>query len=555
MKHFAIAILAAAMSILLLSPATSALGTTERVSVTSTELEATGGDSLNAAVSDDGRFVAFASAATDLVADDTNAMIDIFVRDRQNGTTERVSVDSSEAQATGGNSINPAISADGRFVVFRSSATNLRASDDLALHELYIRDRTAGTTEVVSVSDDEQDVGSGDYPDISADGRYVAFQSNDVPFPNPTAAGRLDVFVRDRTSGTTELVSVSDSEEQASGGGSEYPSISDDGNLIVFDSSANNLSPDDQSPHTDVFLRNRSAGTTTLVSVSSDEVQADYQSDPAVISADGLFVAFISGATNLVPNDPSSYNVFVRDLAAGTTEIASVSSDETIANSNSTVTSISADGRFVAFDAYASNLDPTDTYYSSDIFVRDRLLGTTDRRSVTANAGPGDNSFNPSISADGGVVAYESEADDLVSDDTNANFDTFVHAYDLDFDGVADWVDNCPTVANTTGQLEDSDGDIAGNACDAAGTGNADCNQAINAIDALKILRFAAGLSVAQSDPCTDVGQPIGSGFDQGDVDCSGGNPNAIDALKVLRAAANLTASTNCATQIIEPEV
>lgn len=529
-------------------------GTTQRVSVTSAELEATGGDSTDAAVSDDGRFVAFASDATDLVAGDTNGHTDIFVRDRADGTTERVSVNSAEEQALDGDSERPAISGDGRYVVFRSGATNLRAGDDVIARELYIRDRSAGTTEVVSFSDDEQDVGSGDYPDISADGRYVVFESNSVSFPNPTELGRLDIFLRDRTAGTTELVNISDSEEQASNGGSWYPTISDDGNLVAFASSANNLSPDDAQIHSNIFLRNRSAGTTTLVDVNSAEEQADYQTGGTgpVISANGLFVAFISGATNLVPNDPDRYDVFVRDLAAGTTEMASVGSDEAAANSNSVTPAISASGRFVAWDSYASNLDPTDTYYSSDIFVRDRLQGTTERVSVTADAGPGDNSFNPSISADGGVVAYESEATDLVSDDTNGNFDAFVHAYDLDADGVADWVDNCPTVANTDGQAADVDGDLAGDACDAPGTGNVDCNQVVNATDALKILRYVAGLSVAQSEPCKDVGQTIGSGFKQGDVDCSGA-VLATDALKVLRRVAGLAAASNCSGPIIGP--
>ena len=140
-------------------------------------------------------------------------------------------------------------------------------------------------------------------------------------------------------------------------------------------------------------------------------------------------------------------------------------------------------------------------------------------------------------------MAFDSLATDLVSGDTNAKSDVFVHAYDIDYDGVSDFIDNCPTVANTTGQGDDIDGDLAGDACDAPGTGNVDCNQVINSIDALKVLRFSASLSVAQSEPCTDIGQAIGSGFDQGDVDCSGGNPNSIDALKILRAVASLPVS------------
>ena len=137
---------------------------------------------------------------------------------------------------------------------------------------------------------------------------------------------------------------------------------------------------------------------------------------------------------------------------------------------------------------------------------------------------------------------FDAAAVDLVADDTNGKIDVFVHAYDIDGDGVSDFSDNCITVANTAGQANDQDGDIAGDACDAAGTGNADCNQAINSVDSLKILRYAAGLSVVQSDPCKDVGEVIGSGFKQADADCNGAI-NSVDALKVLRAVAGLSVS------------
>jgi hypothetical protein len=133
-------------------------------------------------------------------------------------------------------------------------------------------------------------------------------------------------------------------------------------------------------------------------------------------------------------------------------------------------------------------------------------------------------------------------ASNLVTDDTNAKIDVFQHAWDIDGDGVSDFSDNCPTVANAAGQGDDDDGDWAGNACDAAGTANADCNQAINSVDALKILRNNAGLSVAQSEPCKDIGQAIGSGFGQADVDCNN-SVNSVDALKVLRATAGLSVS------------
>jgi Tol biopolymer transport system component len=556
-------LLAAGIVLLALAPsAASAAAYTERISVTSSELEATGGDSLDAAISTDGAFVAFSSAATDLVPSDTNGNADIFVRDRANGTTERVSIDSSEAQATGGDSLYPSISADGRFVAFSSEATNLVSGDSNTTADIFVRDRTNGTTERVSVDSSEAEAtqGNSEQSSMSADGRYIAFESFAVDLVPGDTGGLQDIFVRDRTSGTTERVSVSSAEEQGVGGGNSGPSISADGNLVAFATGTTNLvTPDANANVADIVVRNRSAGTTELVHLSSNEVQGNFQSLGApAFSGDGRYVAFQSSADNLVPGDDNpGDNLFLRDMQLGTTEIVSLNDAEELPlGGGGGNPSVSTDGRFVAFETPAYNLVAGDDNGKSDIFVRDRLLGTIERSSVTtsgeqsSNQSPG--SYNPSINGDGGVVVFDAIAPDLVSDDTNANADVFVHAYDIDFDGVSDFSDNCPTVANTNGQAADQDGDIAGDACDAPGTGNADCNQAISSIDALKILRFSAALSVTQSEPCKDVGEVIGSGFKQGDVDCNG-SINSIDALKILRAVALLSVSTGCSGPVIGP--
>ncbi len=335
----------------------------------------------------------------------------------------------------------------------------------------------------------------------------------------------------------------------AESGGTDFPSISDDGNLVAFESSKK-LTSTDSTIHSDVFLRDRTAGTTTLLSVSSSEVQSDYPSYSAAISGNGLFVAFATGATNFGP-DPSGYDVYLRDLAAGTTERIGVASDGTAANNNTLDPAINRDGRFVAFHSSATNLGSGDTTGYADVFVRDRQFSTTERVSQsTAGVEGNQASTNASISADGGVIGFESMASNLVSDDANAKTDVFQHAWDTDGDGVSDFSDNCPTVANTAGQGDDVDGDLAGDACDAPGTGNVDCNQAVNSVDALKILRHNAGLSVAQSEPCLDLGLDLASGFDHGDVDCSGAI-NAVDGLKVLRAVAGLPVMTSCAGPVI----
>ena len=418
----------------------------------------------------------------DLVASDTNGGGDVFVRDRLNGTTERVSVDSSEGEANNSSGAS-AITPDGRYVAFASIASDLAAPDGVGW-DIFVRDRQAGTTEIASV-------------------------------PGP---GALE------------------------SGGTDFPSISDDGNLVAFESSKK-LAATDGTIHADVFLRNRTAGTTELLSVSSAEVQSDYPSYNAAISGNGLFVAFATGATNLGPNDPSGYDVYLRDLAAGTTERIGVSSNGTGANNNTLDPAISVNGRFVAFESSATNLGSGDTTGYADVFLRDRQLSTTERVSRVHGGVRGEPGEHQSLDQrDGGVIGFESMASNLVTDDTNAKIDVFQHAVDIDGDGISDYSDNCPTVANAAGQADDHDGDIAGDACDAAGTANADCNQAINSVDSLKLLRFGAGLSVVQSDPCTDVGQVIGSGFKQGDVDCNNA-VNAVDALKVLRAVAGLSVS------------
>src|SRR5207249_4731469 len=215
--------------------------TTERVSVASGGTEGNGA-SLSSALSADGRFVAFVSAATDLVAADTNGVSDVFVHDRQTGATERVSVASGGAQGNGssgliGFAFPPALSADGRFIAFVSLATSLVAGDTNGATDVFVRDRQTGMTARVSVaSDGTQANNVSSYPALSADGRFLAFQSHATNLVVGDTNGKTDVFVHDRQTGTTERVSV------ASGGGTQgtgnsggffaFPALSADGRLV-----------------------------------------------------------------------------------------------------------------------------------------------------------------------------------------------------------------------------------------------------------------------------------------------------------------------------------
>ena len=249
--------------------------------------------------------------------DDTNDQPDVFLRDREKGTTRRVSVGLRGAQGDGP-SFDPAISADGRFIAFVSIASNMVPGDTNGLRDVFIRDRKCGTTRRVSWGrGGAQSDGSSFDPAISADGRFVAFESEATNLvPGDTNDGR-DIFIRDRKAGTIRRVSVGPKGAQGDRD-SENPDISADGRFVVFWSFATNLVPGDTNNLGDVFVRDRKAGTTRRVSVGPNGAQGSgdgEESEPA-ISADGRFVAFKSISANLVPGDTNGRSdVFVRILA------------------------------------------------------------------------------------------------------------------------------------------------------------------------------------------------------------------------------------------------
>ena len=396
-------------------PVNPSPGTTELVSVDSSGNQANG-FSAWPAISADGRFVAFASDASNLVSGDTNGKGDIFVRDRQTGATERVSVDSAGNQADGGSDA-PAISGDGRFVAFVSDASNLVSGDTNGQSDVFVHDRQTGVTERVSVdSAGNQANGGSAAPAISADGRFVAFVSDASNLVPGDTNGQGDVFVHDWQTGATERVSVDSAGGQADGG-SGKPAISADGRFVAFASAATNLVDGDANSKSDVFVHDRQTGATERVSVDGHGNEGDGSSTWPAISADGRFVAFESMATNLVSRDFNrDQDIFVHDRQTGATERVSVSSDGKQASSPSDVPSISADGRLVAFVSGANNLVPGDTnrFYFADVFVHDRQTGATERVSVNSAGNQGnDYSGLPAISADGRFVAFLSLAGDL----------------------------------------------------------------------------------------------------------------------------------------------
>lgn len=356
------------------------------------------------AISADGRFVAFTSAATNLVANDTNAAFDIFLRDTCNGAapnctpaTIRVSLASDGSQANG-KSFNPSISADGRFIAFDSDATNLAANDTNGSTDVFVRDTCIGaslgcvpqTVRLSVASDGTQGNDVSSNPAISANGRYVAFDSFAKNLiPNDTTLF-VDVFVRDTCFGapsgcspTTALVSAGPG--GVGNNGSTFPTINSDGRFIAFASFASNLTSTPTTPGiNNVFLRDTCAGApagcisaTTLVSASTAGTPGNGASGLPSISANGRFIAFNSDATNLVTGDTNGFtDVFVRDTCAGvpsacspSTVRASTAADGNQGNFNSSIPAVSADGHFVVFGSGASNLVPADTNNSTDVFL------------------------------------------------------------------------------------------------------------------------------------------------------------------------------------------
>ena len=441
-----------------------------------------------ASVNTDGTKIAFMSAARNFNAADTNKNSDVYVRAA--GTTRLVSRGDTAAGAGGDDySTVPSINGDGTKVDFYSKASNFAASPGPDFTEVYLRNLSANTTTLVSRSSGfapyAADVNSSRFGEsfqnrISADGRFVVFESDADSLSNADNNRYRNVFVRDTLTDTTMLVSAGPS--GGGNGSSGDETISADGTTAAFYSSASNLVAGDTNSTTDVFVRNLKTGAVTRINtgvagaddagLSADGTKVLVETDAALVpadtnkssdlyvddlkagtitlvsrangaagaagndgsyyasmSADGRKVAFYSYATNFVAGVTGT-QIYVRDLAAGTTTLVSRASGAGAAdNSTPEDAVISANGTAVAFDSFADNLVPGDTNTNNDVFLRNLVTNTTtlvSRASGAAGALGNDYSGSASINAEGTKVAFKSDAGNLVGGDTNKSSDVFI---------------------------------------------------------------------------------------------------------------------------------
>jgi Tol biopolymer transport system component len=442
-------------------------GTTRRVSVSS-EGTQTFYESRKPVVSADGHYVAFESRSFILVDDDTNDAWDIFLWDRLNGEVTRVSVGAGGAQGNG-NSRDPSISWDGRYVAFESGASNLIAVDRNETVDIFVRDRATGYTSRVSepssggdawwygdpvLSDppcpasececpDPYEYGNRN-PSISADGRYVAFDSTSCSLDH--LSDEPGAYVHDRATGETVRVSVnSNGFVRVSG---TDPSISGDGRYVAFVYTDSVDGPDlvanDQNRASDVFVHDRSTGYTVRVSVATGGTEGTGGSGSPSISGDGRFVAFESAAFNLAPGDYNGMSdVFVHDRQTNETTLVSKTAYGQSATGSSGKPCLSPDGRYVSFESNASDLVEGDGNGCTDVFLHDRETGETVRVSVSTEGVETDGTSGAScVNATGRFVVFDSIANHLVLDDSNTTWDIFLRDRSwTTFDDVAqdDW--------------------------------------------------------------------------------------------------------------------
>lgn len=446
------------------------------------------GASTAPVIAAEGRYIAFTSLATNLVDADANALSDVFRLDNETGTLERISVSSAETESDGV-SLNPDISADGRYVVFVSAATNLVDGDNNGVDDCFLRDVESGTTVRVNLDENGNSADAAcANPAVSDDGRYVVFESAATDLVANDLLGYTNIFLRDLESASTTLISRPLSGGVANGN-SVKPALSGNGRYIVFESAADDLSTDDGDTVLDVYWLDREQNDLRLVSrdsTTSSVVKGNGDSTRADVDDEGRYVVFQSLADNLVSSDGNSVSdCFLRNIVAGATTRLNVDSSGSESAGACSFVRIDADGDYVTFVSLGSDLVSGDGNGVADVFAKARdgseiLLLSRGTGDVDSDAA----SDEPTIGDEGNFVVWSSAATNLVSSDGNSLSDVFITENDI-----------CPGVAKVSpGQcgcdVEDTDTDS---------DGTADCLDLCSS-DPLKIAPGACGCGVSDDD-------------------------------------------------------
>lgn len=391
-------------------------------------------------ISRDGQYVAFSSYATNLVPDDTNGRRDVFLYNRGTRQVSRISV-STFGEEGNGSSWDPVISADGRYIAFSSDSTNLSAPDVNGWRDVFLHDRRTQTTSLVSVSSiGIQGNGLHDTLAISADGRFIVFSSNSETLVPLDLNRKQDVFVRDQLTLNTSRVSVStdgtEGNNHSAGlpnlfGGFGSADISANGRYVVFDSIATNLVPGDTNGVADIFLHDRSTGTTERTSSSPTGIQRTVAATYPSISSDAQYISYHGAGVSVFDRETTQTELIVTD---------------------GSIPRLSRTGRYVIFQSSSSTLVPGDTNEADDVFLFDRATQSIERLPSCLQATGNVNGTKfPSVSGGGRYVAFSSYATNLVAGDANGGSDVFIQDRSVTCPQVSD---SFPLLLRVTGQSQ-----------------------------------------------------------------------------------------------------
>ena len=383
--------------------------------------------SVQPAISRDGSVVAFASIAEDLVPGDTNRLSDVFLIDRSGAGSVVLVSHAMDGGPANGESSRVSVSGDGPYMTFLSRATNLVAEPTKGLLQVYLYDRTADTISLVSRNDDGL---AGDADSVSASvsgtGAFVAFASKATNFVTDSAKRHTNVYRRDIVAATTTLISKSVLGRPANKDSFD-PSIDDSGSEVAFASYASNLFHDDKTGHLDVFLSDRAAEVSLISRTPGGAPANGFNYGPS-ISGNGRFIAFSSDASDLAqPDTNGATDVFVRNLRTDHTRLLSTAPSGDSANSDSSAESINRRGDVVTFESYATDLVVGDVNDFADVFVR-KGSGAVQLVSSGVDGAPSDGESDASaVNSSGRVIVYQSVATNLVRDDDNGAYDVFLN--------------------------------------------------------------------------------------------------------------------------------